>query len=195
MTAHSRNRYITLDAMRGIAALFVVARHFSGLRGAADPQFSFLAVDLFFLLSGFVLSFSYDERIAAGMSPAAFLMKRIIRLYPLYFLGIALGIAIALSDTIRHRAGATGMGAFLVQSLTGLVIFAVPDMAFAPRHVSAADPGLVAVSGIHMWPIFSSPRSGGGHRRNRRLAGRGFGGDPHRNHSLLSVHRRRRPLE
>ena len=98
MTAHSRNRYITLDAMRGIAALFVVARHFSGLRGAADPQFSFLAVDLFFLLSGFVLSFSYDERIAAGMSPAAFLMKRIIRLYPLYFLGIALGIAIALSE-------------------------------------------------------------------------------------------------
>lgn len=126
MTAHSRNRYITLDAMRGIAALFVVARHFSGLRGAADPQFSFLAVDLFFLLSGFVLSFSYDERIAAGMSPAAFLMKRIIRLYPLYFLGIALGIAIALSDTIRHRAGATGMGAFLVQSLTGLVILPSP---------------------------------------------------------------------
>src|SRR5258708_15022901 len=126
MTAHSRKRYITLDAMRGIAALFVVARHFSGLHGAADPQFSFLAVDLFFLLSGFVLSFSYDQRFAAGMPPATFLVKRIIRLYPLYLLGMALGIALGLSDAIRHRPGATGMGAFLVQALTGLVILPSP---------------------------------------------------------------------
>jgi peptidoglycan/LPS O-acetylase OafA/YrhL len=126
MAAPSRKRYITLDAMRGIAALFIVARHFSGLHGASDPQFSFLAVDLFFLLSGFVLSFSYDGRFAAGMTRTTFLMKRIIRLYPLYLLGISVGIAIGLSDTIRNRAGAPSLGAFLTQALTGLAILPSP---------------------------------------------------------------------
>ncbi len=73
-----------------------------------------------------MLSFSYDQRFAAGMPPATFLMKRIVRLYPLYFLGIGLGIALGLSDTIRHRPGATDMAAFLVEALTGLVILPSP---------------------------------------------------------------------
>ncbi len=62
---------------------------------------SFLAVDLFFVLSGFVLANAYERRFDAGMSVRQFFRIRIIRLYPLYLLSILLGIGIALL-AIRH---------------------------------------------------------------------------------------------
>ena len=122
-----KQRYITLDAMRGVAALFVVARHFGGLHVVRETQFSYLAVDLFFLLSGFVLSLSYGDRLASGMSPAEFLIRRIIRLYPLYLIGISISIAVALFDvsngnvhapTIATLAAISGFGLLLLPSPT-----------------------------------------------------------------------------
>ncbi|MFX5999031.1 hypothetical protein ABTF05_21860, partial [Acinetobacter baumannii] len=54
-----------------------------------NPFFSsYLAVDLFFLLSGVVLCRSYESRLLNGMRLGAFLRIRLLRLYPLYFLGI-----------------------------------------------------------------------------------------------------------
>ena len=123
-----KQRYITLDAMRGVAALFVVARHFGGLHGARETQFSYLAVDLFFLLSGFVLSLSYGDRLANGMSPAEFMIRRVIRLYPLYLVGISLSIAAALFDvssgdvrapTVATLAAMSGFGLLMMPSPTG----------------------------------------------------------------------------
>ena len=87
-----RHVYLNLDAMRGVAAISVMLYHFSPFisDGKVLPS-SYLAVDLFFLLSGFVIAHAYDRKIEAGMGFGSFLLIRLIRLYPLYLAGTLLG--------------------------------------------------------------------------------------------------------
>ncbi|PBC09164.1 hypothetical protein CK230_16905 [Mesorhizobium sp. WSM3859] len=80
--------------MRGIAAVLVMLGHFSELTAQhldLAPS-GFLAVDLFFLLSGFVIAHAYDEKFQRGMSFWQFAEARILRLYPLYFAAIGVFI-------------------------------------------------------------------------------------------------------
>ncbi len=79
-----------LDLFRGIAALVVVAYHFQV--GLHLPKFSFgyLAVDLFFVLSGIVLGMRYTARIEAGMQFREFAWHRLRRLYPMAVITAAL---------------------------------------------------------------------------------------------------------
>ncbi len=63
----------------------------------------YLMVDLFFLLSGFVLSAGYGDRLAQGGAGGWFIGKRLVRLYPLAFLGLALGFAVALALALLGR--------------------------------------------------------------------------------------------
>lgn len=88
-------RYSFLDGCRGLAALFVVLHHFSVtwtefrvLFGAAP-----LAVDFFFSLSGFVIAHAYETRLRSGMTTREYLLRRLVRLYPMYFVGGVLGLA------------------------------------------------------------------------------------------------------
>lgn len=91
MQDHKR-KFTTLDAMRGIAAVFVLTRHLHN----KDPEVwlprSYMAVDLFFALSGFVLAFAYGERLRTTMKPAFFVILRLARLYPLYLLALVLAL-------------------------------------------------------------------------------------------------------
>jgi peptidoglycan/LPS O-acetylase OafA/YrhL len=84
--------FVTLDGLRGVAALAVVMFH-------GDPYFvpfavseGYLAVDFFFALSGFVLAYAYTQRLRQDMSTLTFLQLRVVRLYPLYILGTAFGL-------------------------------------------------------------------------------------------------------
>jgi len=81
----------TLDALRGVAALLIVTRHSDRLFGGLDLPESWLAVDLFFVMSGVVIAHSYEERLLNGASPLKFILLRVIRLYPLYLIGITAG--------------------------------------------------------------------------------------------------------
>ena len=81
----SADRFHTLDAMRGIAALAVVFYHADRM----VPR-GYLAVDLFFALSGFVLYHAYAHR----MRPGTFLLDRVIRLGPMMVIGAGVGLAI-----------------------------------------------------------------------------------------------------
>jgi len=84
VTEGHKRTFRTLDGLRGIAALAVVFRHIpENAVGRWTPE-SYLAVDLFFILSGFVLGYAYEERLRSGMSVPAFFAARLIRLYPLY---------------------------------------------------------------------------------------------------------------
>lgn len=85
-------RFLTLDALRGVAAVVVLIIHMGGLP-ARWLSGGYLAVDFFFVLSGFVLAHAYGER---AISFGAFLRARAIRLYPLYFAGTMLGVGAAL---------------------------------------------------------------------------------------------------
>ncbi len=81
-------RFITLDLFRGIAALIILMRHSIPITGF-NPYVSYLAVDLFFLISGFVFVPSVGDRLLNGkMDAKGAIINRFIRLYPLYFLSV-----------------------------------------------------------------------------------------------------------
>jgi peptidoglycan/LPS O-acetylase OafA/YrhL len=92
-------RFLTLDATRGIAAICVMLYHLTGSGLASTTLFpnAVVAVDYFFCLSGFILSFTYEKRLRDGMTAGAFMTRRLVRLYPMYLLGLALGLAAELA--------------------------------------------------------------------------------------------------
>lgn len=79
-------RYPTLDGLRGVAAFAVLLLHVDH-PGFRMPTATYTAVDLFFLISGFVIARAYEDRIASS-GVLAFLRARIIRLYPMLVLGL-----------------------------------------------------------------------------------------------------------
>ena len=94
MTDYKHHRFHVLDGMRGIAAVIVMLMHYyihSDIRYFCN---AYLAVDFFFILSGFVIFHAYGGKLSAGMSAAAYLAKRIARLYPLAAIGILIGTPI-----------------------------------------------------------------------------------------------------
>jgi peptidoglycan/LPS O-acetylase OafA/YrhL len=98
----SHTKFLGLDGMRGVAALFVVLRHTGGYWGPFPFPRSYLAVDVFFVLSGFVIAHAYERRFEDGsMTTSRFLVTRLIRLYPMYFFGLTLGLLWALSAMAR----------------------------------------------------------------------------------------------
>ena len=103
-----------LTGMRGVAAWFVVLYHVrlsvenvpSGVLSMLSK--GYLAVDFFFLLSGFVISLSWSERIRSGgvRTVPAFLWRRLARIWPLhlFMLGCAAALAVLLAAIGRHDA-------------------------------------------------------------------------------------------
>lgn len=93
--------YLVLDALRGVAAIMVVMFHVMETHGnpALDPvpdrfnqwiNHGYLAVDFFFLLSGFVIGYAYDDR-WGKMSLTDFFKRRLIRLQPMLVMGMLVG--------------------------------------------------------------------------------------------------------
>ncbi len=104
MAQADRRTYHTLDGMRGLAAIFVVARHIGYALKPIDFPNSFIAVDLFFVLSGFVVAAAYDKRLASGqLSAFRFIVLRYIRLWPLYALAIVFSVIILRSQIMHHK--------------------------------------------------------------------------------------------
>jgi peptidoglycan/LPS O-acetylase OafA/YrhL len=100
--------FVALDAVRGLAALVIVIYHLLELFGIHTVfTGSYLAVDLFFLMSGFVIAFSYDARILdRSMSFWRFVQVRAIRLYPLYLVACMLGATYYASKIVLATADA-----------------------------------------------------------------------------------------
>ena len=105
-----RGEIRALTGLRGIAALYVVLFHANGLH--AFPQavrpfvhHGYMAVDLFFLLSGFVMALTYADLFRDGFDLGnfrKFLLLRLARIYPLYILVTlitAVMITTVLADT------------------------------------------------------------------------------------------------
>ena len=88
------SRFVLLDGLRGIAALSVMACHLSQHVGWPLFMHAWLAVDFFFLLSGFVLAGAYRAKLAAGPSFKRYMALRVRRLYPVLMIGLALAVAV-----------------------------------------------------------------------------------------------------
>lgn len=107
----SSRAFITLDALRGIAALAVITWHGGRLFGGPVFTAAILAVDMFFILSGFVLAHAYGQRLNTNLSVPDFVRMRLIRLYPLYLLGFLIaGAAVVLRLYFDMREGSTELG-------------------------------------------------------------------------------------
>lgn len=87
-----RHVFTTLDALRGAAALLVVIYH----AGTSRIPGGYLAVDMFFALSGFVLAYNYSGTISGLRDVVPFMRKRFVRLYPLYAVALGVGFAVYL---------------------------------------------------------------------------------------------------
>ena len=90
----SKPRFEILDGLRGVAAMIVVLFHlFETYSSGPSDQIinhGYLAVDFFFVLSGFVIGYAYDDR-WRRMSVLGFFKRRLIRLQPMVVLGTLIG--------------------------------------------------------------------------------------------------------
>ncbi len=122
-----KDHFIALDGLRGVAALVVIVMH-RGRWWYPEGGFlghGYLAVDFFFLLSGFVIAFAYDGRLASGLSARRFMSLRLIRLYPLILLGMLLGALWPAIQLMMQSRGAPAPTEFAVNLTRGLLL--IPD--------------------------------------------------------------------
>ena len=96
--ADTKPHYELLDGLRGVAALLVIWYHvfegyaFAGGGSIVTANHGYLAVDFFFMLSGFVISYAYDDRWEKTMSLKDFFKRRLIRLHPMVIMGAVIGL-------------------------------------------------------------------------------------------------------
>lgn len=89
--------FFTLDGIRGVAALLVVMRHAGAFFVPWQARESYLAVDIFFVLSGVVIAQAYGQRLRNGaLSWREFAWVRLVRIMPLYLLGTAISVGAAI---------------------------------------------------------------------------------------------------
>jgi len=92
--ADTKRHYPILDGLRGVAALIVVTFHLfephAASRFVQIINHGYLAVDFFFVLSGFVIGYAYDDRWKT-MSAAEFFKRRLIRLHPMIVVAMIIG--------------------------------------------------------------------------------------------------------
>lgn len=95
-SATQRPRRLTgLDALRGVAALVVLGFHVGTISGSGTWAGGFLAVDFFFVLSGYVLARTYESRMP---SAGQFLLLRYKRLWPIVALGTLIGAPLIFAN-------------------------------------------------------------------------------------------------
>ena len=131
----SKPHFKLLDGLRGVAALMVIWYHVfeAFATSAIDQKFNhgYLAVDFFFVLSGFVIGYAYDDRWKKGLTLKEFLLRRIIRLQPMVIMGVCLGaIAFVIQGCVKWDGTPVATSAILLSLLLGLfMIPAIPASA------------------------------------------------------------------
>ena len=146
--ADSKPHYAILDGLRGVAALVVIWYHvFEGFATSPlDQKFNhgYLAVDFFFILSGFVVGYAYDDRwegrpgdasgVRGGMRIRDFLKRRLVRLHPMVMLGSVLGaVTFLIQGSVQWDGAHVPFGAVMLAMLLGM--FLIPAYPGAPYEV------------------------------------------------------------
>ena len=127
----TKPHYPILDGLRGVAAIIVVTFHLTEPLGTGHLDIlvnhGYLAVDFFFLLSGFVIGYAYDDR-WQKMTIGTFFKRRIERLQPMVVLGMTLGaIGFYFTDsTIWPLIHTVPLWKMLLVMLIGYTILPVP---------------------------------------------------------------------
>lgn len=130
--ADTKPHYELLDGLRGVAALLVIWYHiFEGFATSPiDQRFNhgYLAVDFFFILSGFVIGYAYDDRWKTTMNLKNFFKRRLIRLHPMVVLGAVLGaITFYIQGSVQWDGTQVSLSMLMMALLINLFLIpAVP---------------------------------------------------------------------
>ena len=89
---------------------------------------SFLGVDFFFILSGFVMGYAYDRQWGHSMTLGGFIRRRLIRLHPMVVMGVLLGaIAFLIQGCTKWDGTEVSMQALMLATLLGLFMIPSPS--------------------------------------------------------------------
>ncbi len=101
-------KYQSLEAFRGIAAIMVVLYHsnfYSQIPNSPLVSHSYMFVDFFFVLSGFVMTLAYHDKIGRSVSFRSFFLLRFGRIYPLHLFTLLLWLAYVLVKWVLYKNG------------------------------------------------------------------------------------------
>lgn len=142
---NTKPHYELLDGLRGVAALLVVVYHiFEGLAFAEATDgvgsglittlnHGHIAVDFFFILSGFVISYAYDDR-WDKISIGAFFKRRLIRLHPMLIMGAAIGAIAFFAVGCERWDGSIAPTSWVMVAMI-LTMCMIPAVPGAPYEV------------------------------------------------------------
>jgi len=129
----TKAHYDLLDGLRGVAALMVVWDHaFEGFAFASNSAIEtlnhgYLAVDFFFILSGFVIGYAYDDRWGKSLTMKDFFKRRLIRLHPMVIMGAVLGaITFCIQGSVQWDGTHVAISMIMLSLLC--TIFFIPAM-------------------------------------------------------------------
>ncbi len=133
----ARQHFLALDGLRGVAAIAVLVFHRRWLIETISVDHAYLAVDFFFMLSGFVIAFAYGDRLASNrMRFRAFGLIRAVRLAPLIVLGALLGtLALVIRALDEHYMG----GVLKAVAALFFAVLALPAPPFLVRQPFATN--------------------------------------------------------
>jgi peptidoglycan/LPS O-acetylase OafA/YrhL len=139
VNANPRTRLSFIDGLRGIAAISVMLYHYSGdsfrpMLAEALPTYiagalghGWLGVQIFFVLSGFVITYALGERTMTPNGVAVFVLRRQIRLDPPYWASIAYAVIHAWNRKRKYGGNRTvpslhdiGLNVVYLQELMGV---------------------------------------------------------------------------
>lgn len=129
----AKNHYSILDGLRGVASVIVIFFHVFETHALGDRfkqiiNHGYLAVDFFFLLSGFVVAYAYDDR-WGSLTQWDFYKRRLIRLQPMVVIGSIIGAALV---GFQHSSLAfpgletASIGKILLLMIIGATLIPVP---------------------------------------------------------------------
>lgn len=131
--ADTKPHYHLLDGLRGVAALMVIWYHvFEGYAFAGGTTIDtfnhgYLAVDFFFILSGFVIGYAYDDRWGKNFTMKDFIKRRLIRLHPMVIMGAVVGaITFYIQGSVQWDGTHIGISMVMLSLLC--TIFFIPVM-------------------------------------------------------------------
>ncbi|MBQ9286290.1 MAG: acyltransferase, partial [Bacteroidaceae bacterium] len=130
-----KDHYVVLDGLRGVAALMVLVFHVFDACSSNPIPHGYLAVDMFFVLSGFVIGYSYDDRWQQGLTIGRFFRRRLIRLHPMVLMGGFIGAVVFLVQGRTMWDGTVvSWGMTLLSVLCGMLLLpALPGSAIEVR--------------------------------------------------------------
>ncbi|WKN06391.2 acyltransferase [Bacteroides fragilis] len=131
--ADTKPHYHLLDGLQGVAALMVIWYHvFEGYAFAGGTTIDtfnhgYLAVDFFFILSGFVIGYAYDDRWGKNFTMKDFIKRRLIRLHPMVIMGAVVGaITFYIQGSVQWDGTHIGISMVMLSLLC--TIFFIPAM-------------------------------------------------------------------